>query len=443
MDEVNQTFRTYTKIKRLGDEENKDIFSNPDDDIIIQEKVDGANFRFMIKDGNIIFGSRTQLLQENKEHKFQKNFNRGIQFVKDNLKGIDLSLFNNLIFYGECMVAHSMQYDWDKVPPFLGFDIYDLELDKWADFGPVCQVYEMLRLPMVPLVKICKASEIDKVDDNIVPISKYAIPSGTDDTRKAEGVVFKNYERQIFAKYVRDKFKEINAEVFGSKQVKYNGEDNTPDLVFKYCTNARIDKIIFKKEDFTLPEEFSNDGYKSDCECCSECDSDCEDRIRNREEIEIKRNEFRSKCIFEYNKKQEELSQTEINQHELKASCAKSFTLDNGKNFFKLNNAISMKQKNLEENEYIEKNYNLVVCQNTSNIKLRNYVNYLDEELKAGWTCTISNISNNDLNISTDGLKSLSNRYLNLNDILIEKYTTKKLTLVYSNIDDEFLWVLY
>jgi len=204
-----------------------------------------------------------------------------------------------------------------------------------------------------------------------------------------------------------------------------------------------INKIIFKNENFELPEEFSNDDYKSDCECCSECDSDCEDRIRNREEIEIKRNEFRSNCMKEFYERQKELSQTEINQHELKASCTKSFTLDNGKNFFKLNNAISMKQKNLEENEYIEKNYNLVVCQNTSNIKLRNYVNYLDEELKAGWTCQISNISNTDLNISTDGLKWFGNRYLNTNDIIIEKYSTKKITLIYSDIDNNYLWALH
>jgi hypothetical protein len=53
-------FRAYHKIKRLGDEENKEIFSNPDEEIVIEEKMDGANFRFMFKKGKIIFGSRTQ-----------------------------------------------------------------------------------------------------------------------------------------------------------------------------------------------------------------------------------------------------------------------------------------------------------------------------------------------------------------------------------------------
>lgn len=59
------TFSKYVKIKQLGDEENENIFAEPEDEIVIQEKIDGANFRFMIKDGKIIFGSRTRELIEN------------------------------------------------------------------------------------------------------------------------------------------------------------------------------------------------------------------------------------------------------------------------------------------------------------------------------------------------------------------------------------------
>ena len=49
-------------------------------------------------------------------------------------------------------------------------------------------------------------------------------------------------------KFVRDVFKEKNAEVFGGNP-KYNkdGDTNNADFVFKYCTNARIEKAIFRK----------------------------------------------------------------------------------------------------------------------------------------------------------------------------------------------------
>ena len=42
------TFHKYHKIKLLGNEDNQGILSDPDDDIIIEEKMDGGNFRFMI-----------------------------------------------------------------------------------------------------------------------------------------------------------------------------------------------------------------------------------------------------------------------------------------------------------------------------------------------------------------------------------------------------------
>lgn len=240
------TFKTYPKIKQVGHEENKDLLSNPDDEIVIQEKIDGANFRFMIKDGQIIFGSRTQELSEDKEHKFQKNFQRCIEHVRDKVTGKTSYISSSLIFYGECCVAHSMQYDWDNIPPFLGFDIYNTEMERWLNLEETRNTFTLLGLSTVPLVQICKAKDITKIDDSIVPISAYAIPSGTEDTRKAEGIVFKNYSKGIFAKYVRDKFKELNAEVFGAKSVKPNSETNVGDAIFKYCTNARIDKMIFK-----------------------------------------------------------------------------------------------------------------------------------------------------------------------------------------------------
>ena len=43
-------FHKYTKIRILGNIENKDIFSDPEDEIIIVEKIDGANFRFYINE---------------------------------------------------------------------------------------------------------------------------------------------------------------------------------------------------------------------------------------------------------------------------------------------------------------------------------------------------------------------------------------------------------
>lgn len=199
-----------------------------------------------------------------------------------------------------------------------------------------------------------------------------------------------------------------------------------------------IDKIILRTDDYTLPPEFANDDYTSDCDCNSECGDDCEDRLRNRAEIEIKRDEVRTRCMREFYTRQE--IKTELSQYELKVSCVKPFTFNNGGNFFKLSNPMSLKQVNLTEGQYIEKHHPLILCKNVSSIKLRNHTEYLDDNLKAGWSCIVSNYSNMDLYIDTAGLKWFGNRQLNESNILIEKYTTKKIILVHCEEDDIYLW---
>jgi len=245
-----ENFSKYKKIYALGHDENKDIFTDPNDMIVIQEKIDGGNFRFMIHNGNIIFGSRTQQLtgDDGTDTNIAKGFTRCVNYVRERLSDKDLSVLEGYIFYGECCIKHTINYDWDKIPPFLGFDIYSLTLDKFYNYEQTKMLYEALTLPMVPLIKIVLAGEITTITDDMVPKSVYALESNKD--TQAEGIVFKNYSKQIMGKYVRNAFKERNAEAFGGNP-KYNkaGMFDDADIVFKYCTNPRIDKTIFKLVD--------------------------------------------------------------------------------------------------------------------------------------------------------------------------------------------------
>ncbi len=228
-------FAKYKKIRQLGDEENEDIFKDKEDIIYIQEKVDGGNFRFYInKEGEVIFGSRTQVIDEG--DKSQKNFARCLNHVREMLKEKDLSKYKGWIFYGECMIKHTIGYDWENTPPFLGFDI-SREDDKFIECDEMVKIYSTLGLDVVPLIKVVKASEIKEVTDEDVPKSKYY-------GGQAEGIVFKNYEKQIYAKYVRDKFKEKNKEEFGQNKKHIETDEDYFSAV--YCTNARIEKCVWK-----------------------------------------------------------------------------------------------------------------------------------------------------------------------------------------------------
>lgn len=156
------TFKTYTKIKILGDVENKGIFDNVDDEIVIEEKVDGANFRFMIKDGEVIFGSRTQQLTEDKEHKFQKNFNRCIVYIQECFNKLDEDTKKHSegkIFYGECMTKHSINYDWEHTPVFLGFDIYAISSDTYLRQKNKTNLFAAWNLSVVPLIWVGKIKD--------------------------------------------------------------------------------------------------------------------------------------------------------------------------------------------------------------------------------------------------------------------------------------------
>lgn len=232
------TFHKYNKLHRIGKEETKDIFIDGEDIIYIEEKIDGGNFRFMIKDNKIIIGSRTQQLTDNQgeDTNMNKMFKRCSDYIRYQLKDKDLTSLEDMVFYGENCVRHTLNYDFDYMPIFLGFDI--LKGDKYLDWEEKTNIFNKLRLPTVPLISKTKAKDITEIDDSSIPISKYA-------KTKAEGIVFKNYNKQIFAKYVSETFKEENKGTFGGKN-KEPREDNNEDFIYRYVTNARIDKHIFK-----------------------------------------------------------------------------------------------------------------------------------------------------------------------------------------------------
>jgi len=245
-----ENFIRYPKIFALGHKENEDIFINPDDTIVIEEKIDGANFRFMIKNGNIIFGSRTQQLTSDN---IAKNFMRCIEYVREQTKKCNLKDYGGMIFFGECCVKHTLTYDWDKIPPFLGFDVMSIKEHWFKCRKNVEKMYKELGLQCVPLIKMCSSKDITSYEDKDVPVSEYAPRSKPE--QQCEGVVFKNEDTGIRAKYVRAEFKEENRTTFGGS-VKYT-EDDTGKVVCKYCVNPRIDKCIFKLIDEGLKLEMT------------------------------------------------------------------------------------------------------------------------------------------------------------------------------------------
>ena len=231
-------FKKYPKIRQLGHKENDGIL---DGELCIEEKIDGGNHRFMFKGKRIIFGSRTQQLTSNEgeDSNVGKNFRRCIGFIRETVENSKKQGLKGLMFYGENCIKHSCEYDWDKIPPFLGFDVYDLKKEQFIDVSKKHLLFKRLGLPSIESVVGIWGKDLTEKDFEI-PKSQFA-------DNVAEGIVIKNYKKQLFAKIVSDKFREINKKTFGTS--KKWAKDDTEYFVFKYCTNARIDKHIFKAVD--------------------------------------------------------------------------------------------------------------------------------------------------------------------------------------------------
>jgi len=253
--------KKFDKIKRAGHDQNRKMFQNDDDRLVVKEKMDGANFRWTYNDdGKPVFGSKNVEYKIDGEPDYSENvdgrFTDAIEFVRvnadvENFKGEhgDPSRYT---FFAENMVSHTLQYNWGGTPQVLGFDVYDHEKERYLTPLQARTLFSDLGIPNVPRgddMTVEEFKEKKNSDKDIVPRSEYR-------DGKAEGVVLVNVEhaepdRSGFnyrAKVVTDEFAEKHKKATGARQSKEAVNDHEK-VVSKYCTDGRIRKAIHKMED--------------------------------------------------------------------------------------------------------------------------------------------------------------------------------------------------
>lgn len=260
-------WKKYPKIFRLGNDENEDIFNDPEQEIVIEEKVDGGNGAFWLEQegsdqGNYInkicFASRTRPLIGGLENGQFKSCIKWVieqhtKSVEENQSAID----PDYIYYGEYMTAHTLPYDWDNTPRFIGFDILRKEDHTFLNRQEKEKEFKRLGLPIVPLVLQKKVKDLQIKDiEKLVPQSAYG-------PIQAEGIVLKAYGltnrwgRPCWAKYVREQFKEENKKIFGDPK-KEKAEDRDSFAIYKtYFTPTRYTKILQRLRDEGHPMQMS------------------------------------------------------------------------------------------------------------------------------------------------------------------------------------------
>lgn len=240
--------KKYDKIKRIGHTENDGILESHFAKIWIQEKMDGANFRFtldrnldpeyQIKERKLVFGSRN--VEYKNESDVDSAFQHAIDYVRENVNVARLLMLDSehgpLTFFGEAMHPHTLDYDWDETPSFLGFDVYSHSKDEFCRPDEMAEFYEYIGLPTVPYVSSTR------IEDGL------DIPDSVYHDGVAEGIVIKNIETNQMAKVRSEKFKEMHGGHGGKTPEEYEPEDAIV-LANQFATEARILKQIQKYKD--------------------------------------------------------------------------------------------------------------------------------------------------------------------------------------------------
>lgn len=229
--------KKYPKIKRLGHRDNDGILD--DGPVTILEKMDGANFRFCLDDGDLVFGSRNVVYDEDDR---DSNFMHAIEYVRENINieraaNID-ERYGPVTFYGEAMHSHTLDYEWDNVPSFLGFDIWRGDREEFVSSGTMHHLFDSIDLERVPNLYF---GEPDGFDFDSVPDSEYR--DGV-----AEGFVIKNYRTGQAAKVRSERFKEMHGGPTGNTPESYEPSDGEV-LAKQFTTEARVIKMIQKMID--------------------------------------------------------------------------------------------------------------------------------------------------------------------------------------------------
>lgn len=226
-------FPKYPKIRRLGRPETYGIWGGT---VVVEEKIDGANFRFMYDPelGTVRWGTRnvdyTPVSPDNWPTRFEKQW----RWVLDNVEVLATN-YPGYVFYAEAVLPHTIQYDWDRFPaPLIGFDVLTPDGD-WLPYPENKQAFEKIGLPFVPVVDILDGKPDQEKLEELIP--KSAFYDG-----EAEGVVLKNYDNGVFAKVLSQKFVEANRSVFGKSKKEIRDET---ERWFEYLfSSRRIEKTI-------------------------------------------------------------------------------------------------------------------------------------------------------------------------------------------------------
>jgi len=218
-----------------------------DDEVVVTEKYDGANFRFSWNDGQLYVGTRNHSYPADDEN-IPKAFGHAVQYVQDTVDG---SIPDNITLFGEAMHLHSLDYDgveWHNppkgsphvpldsdLPNVVIFDGYDDVADNWLHWDSVT---EMAASWGFETARVVERGDPDELNFEVPDESQFGGPP--------EGIVVRRTDGSVRAKKVTEDFRERNAQAFNDPQ---KAQTAAGEFTAMFVTPARIQKIAHKLVD--------------------------------------------------------------------------------------------------------------------------------------------------------------------------------------------------
>lgn len=243
--------KKYMDIERLKDKY-VDGFQ-PRDHIIVQEKIDGANFsiRYDEESNGIKAFSRKKMLDLGNNLRGAWEWSQRLN--KNLVQGV---LGNTLILFGEWLVSHTIVYPDDKYHNAYFYDVWDTKTEKYLTQDKVKEIVEQLGLNYVPVFYEGEFVSWENLKQFVGRTDLGGV--------NGEGIVVKNMTRlndpntrlPFYTKIVADKFAEKKSvKKFNESKLERRAKLQT--IVESIVTEGRVRKLVHKMvDDGMIPEDW-------------------------------------------------------------------------------------------------------------------------------------------------------------------------------------------
>lgn len=223
------------------------------DHIVIQEKIDGANFsiRYDEETDSVAAFSRKNLL--NFKNNLRGAYEWSQKLNKDLVKEV---LGNNKVLFGEWLVPHTIVYPKERYHNAYFYDVYDLETGSYLPQNEVKDIVDRMNLIYVP---VFYDGEFTSWEDVRKFVGKTELGGEI-----GEGVVVKNQTRlndtntklPFYTKIVIEKFSEHKKQRVVDPE-KLEERERLNAIAETIVTRARVEKILNKMVDEgIIPEDW-------------------------------------------------------------------------------------------------------------------------------------------------------------------------------------------